>query len=191
MGLFFISVGSQFDWQVIINRPFEVAVLTIGLILGKGLAIAVIAALTGYSRDIAIRAGILLGQGSEFGFAVLAVAITGGLLGLEPSQPIIGTTTRPSRDASRRFASRVPTRPWPRSRPPAKTCGITCCCADLGAPGRTWGNFYATRESRSSPWNSSPKLSTKRARPASRYFSPTAATPGISGLPESKTPGYW
>ncbi|HKJ52865.1 MAG TPA: cation:proton antiporter, partial [Gammaproteobacteria bacterium] len=90
MGLFFISVGSQFDWQVIIIRPFEVAVLTIGLILGKGLAIAVIAALTGYSRDIAIRAGILLGQGSEFGFAVLAVAITGGLLGLEPSQPIIG-----------------------------------------------------------------------------------------------------
>lgn len=90
MGLFFISVGSQFDWQIIINEPFEVAVLTVGLILGKGLAIAVISALAGYSRDIAIRAGILLGQGSEFGFAVLAVAITGGLLGLEPSQPIIG-----------------------------------------------------------------------------------------------------
>jgi CPA2 family monovalent cation:H+ antiporter-2 len=49
----------------------------------------VISALAGYSRDIAIRAGILLGQGSEFGFAVLAVAITGGLLALEPSQPII------------------------------------------------------------------------------------------------------
>ena len=89
MGLFFISVGSQFDWQIIINEPFEVAVLTVGLVFGKGLAIAVISALAGYARDIAIRAGILLGQGSEFGFAVLAVAITGGLLGLEPSQPII------------------------------------------------------------------------------------------------------
>ncbi len=90
MGLFFISIGSQFDWQIIFNEPFEVVIMTIGLILGKGLAIAVISALAGYSRDIAIRAGILLGQGSEFGFAVLAVAITGGLLGLEPSQPIIG-----------------------------------------------------------------------------------------------------
>ncbi|HEY5738817.1 MAG TPA: monovalent cation:proton antiporter-2 (CPA2) family protein [Gammaproteobacteria bacterium] len=89
MGLFFISVGSQFDWQVIINEPFEVAVLTVGLVFGKGFAITVISALAGYARDIAIRAGILLGQGSEFGFAVLAVAITGGLLGLEPSQPII------------------------------------------------------------------------------------------------------
>ena len=90
MGLFFISIGSQFDWQIILNEPFRVAVLTLGLIIGKGFAVTAIAALAGYSRDIAVRAGILLGQGSEFGFAVLAVAITGGLLGLEPSQPIIG-----------------------------------------------------------------------------------------------------
>ena len=89
MGLFFITVGTQFDWHIILTEPLEVAVLTLGLIFGKGLAITLITRLAGYSRSIAIRAGILLGQGSEFGFALLAVAITGGLLALDASQPII------------------------------------------------------------------------------------------------------
>ena len=90
MGLFFISIGSQFDWHVILNEPLEVAILTLGLIFGKGLAITVITSIAGYSREVAIRAGIVLGQGSEFGFALLAVAITSGLVGLAQSQPIIG-----------------------------------------------------------------------------------------------------
>ena len=89
MGLFFISVGSQFDWHIIISDPLTVAVLTLGLIIGKGLAIIVIASYAGNARGIAIKTGILLGQGSEFGFALLAVAITTGLLDLGLSQPII------------------------------------------------------------------------------------------------------
>ena len=89
MGLFFISVGSQFDWHIIFSDAFVVIVLTLGLVVGKGLAIALISNFAGYSRGIAIKAGILLGQGSEFGFAVLAVAITSGLLELGLSQPII------------------------------------------------------------------------------------------------------
>ena len=89
MGLFFISVGSQFDWHVILNETLEVMVLTMGLIAGKGIAIMLITRYSGYSSGVAIRAGILLGQGSEFGFALLAVTITSGLLSLELSQPII------------------------------------------------------------------------------------------------------
>ena len=89
MGLFFISVGSQFDWRIILDESLEVAVLTLGLIAGKGIAIMLITRLAGYTAGIAVRAGILLGQGSEFGFALLAVAITSGLLNLELSQPII------------------------------------------------------------------------------------------------------
>ena len=89
MGLFFISVGSQFDWQVILNDTLVVTVLTLGLVFGKGLAIILITYLAGFGRGIAIKSGILLGQGSEFGFAVLAVAIATGLMDLELSQPII------------------------------------------------------------------------------------------------------
>ena len=65
-----------FNWQVILVEPLAVVVLTLGLIAGKGIAITIITNIAGYSRGIAIRTGILLGQGSEFGFAVLAVAIT-------------------------------------------------------------------------------------------------------------------
>lgn len=89
MGLFFISVGSQFDWQIIINDTLDVLVLTMGLVIGKGGAIMLITRFAGFDKAIAIRAGILLGQGSEFGFALLALALSTGLLPLTLSQPII------------------------------------------------------------------------------------------------------
>ena len=89
LGLFFIIVGAEFDWHIFLDEAFEVSVMTIGLIFGKGLAVALIAMAARYERGVAIRAGILLGQGSEFGFALLAVAITTGLISLDLSQPII------------------------------------------------------------------------------------------------------
>jgi len=89
MGLFFISVGTQFDWQVIVQEPLQVLVLTLGLIVGKGLAVALIARMAGYANGVAVRAGMALGQGSEFGFAILGVALGAGLLTIDISQPII------------------------------------------------------------------------------------------------------
>ncbi len=89
MGLFFISVGTQFDWQVIVQEPLQVLVLTLGLIVGKGLAVALIARLAGYPNGVAARSGMALGQGSEFGFAILGVALGAGLLTIDISQPII------------------------------------------------------------------------------------------------------
>jgi CPA2 family monovalent cation:H+ antiporter-2 len=88
MGLFFISVGSQFDWQIVLREPFEVIALTVGLLIGKSVAVALIARLFGYETGVSIRSGIALGQGSEFGFALLAIGISSGLLTLGISQPI-------------------------------------------------------------------------------------------------------
>lgn len=89
MGLFFISVGSQFDWAIIISEPVAVLVLSMGLVFGKGIAIMVITRWAGFEKGVAIRAGIVLGQGSEFGFALLALALSTGLLEIGLSQPII------------------------------------------------------------------------------------------------------
>jgi CPA2 family monovalent cation:H+ antiporter-2 len=89
MGLFFISVGSLLDWTIIVNDPISVIVLTCGLMIGKGLAIMIITRLAGHDKGVAIRSGLVLGQGSEFGFAVLTVAIAEHLLSIELSQPII------------------------------------------------------------------------------------------------------
>jgi CPA2 family monovalent cation:H+ antiporter-2 len=89
MGLFFISVGSQFDWTIILSEPIAVLVLTLGLMLGKGMAIMIITRWAGFEKGVAIRAGLVLGQGSEFGFALLALALSTGLLEIGLSQPII------------------------------------------------------------------------------------------------------
>lgn len=89
MGLFFISVGTQFNWHIVLSQPFEVFVLTSGIMFGKGVVIMIITYLFGYERGVAIRSGLVLGQGSEFGFALLALSLSLGLLSLEVSQPII------------------------------------------------------------------------------------------------------
>lgn len=91
MGLFFISVGTQFNWQIVLDKPLEVFVLTTGIMFGKGVAIAIITRLFGYEKGVAIRSGLVLGQGSEFGFAILALSLSLGVLDLNVSQPIIAS----------------------------------------------------------------------------------------------------
>lgn len=89
MGLFFISVGTQFDWRILLTDPIDVLLLTLILVVGKGITVALITRVFGFETGVAMRSGISLGQGSEFGFAILGVALGTGLLQLEYSQPII------------------------------------------------------------------------------------------------------
>lgn len=92
MGLFFISVGAQLDTSIILKEWFWIALLTAGLIIGKGAVIAILTRLVGYESPTAFRTGLILGQAGEFSFAVLVVAIGNGLLTLEETQPIIAAT---------------------------------------------------------------------------------------------------
>ncbi len=89
VGLFFISVGAQLDLTVILREWFWIGLLTAGLIIGKGAVIVILTRLFGYEMPVAFRTGLVLGQAGEFGFAILVLAITSGLLGLEETQPII------------------------------------------------------------------------------------------------------
>jgi len=89
MGLFFISVGTQFNWHIIITDPLAVLVLTLGLMFGKSIAVMLITRVAGHETGVSIRAGLSLGQGSEFGFALLGVALGSGLLSPELNQPIV------------------------------------------------------------------------------------------------------
>jgi CPA2 family monovalent cation:H+ antiporter-2 len=89
MGLFFISVGAQLDVSIIFREWFWIGLLTTGLVVGKGIVIAILTRLLGYELPIAFRTGLILGQAGEFGFAVLMVAISNNLLTLQETQPII------------------------------------------------------------------------------------------------------
>jgi CPA2 family monovalent cation:H+ antiporter-2 len=57
--------------------------------IGKSVAIMIITRLAGHQTGVAIRSGLSLGQGSEFGFALLGVALSSGLLSIQLSQPIV------------------------------------------------------------------------------------------------------
>lgn len=89
LGLFFISVGMELNPAVLPDLWPWISLLVLGLIAGKG---SVIAMLTWwYSGDPAtgIRTGLVLGHGGEFGLALLALALSTGLLDAADSQPIL------------------------------------------------------------------------------------------------------
>jgi len=89
MGLFFIQVGMQLDPVNLTKYTPWLLVLVPGIILGKGAVIALLAWAWGYGVKVALRTGIVLGQGSEFGFAVVILALTQGLIDADTGQPVI------------------------------------------------------------------------------------------------------
>ncbi len=89
MGLFFITVGTQLDIMALPGILHWVALLLIGLVVGKGLLIAALVRLGGHESGVALRTGVVLAQGGEFGFALLALALGNKLLSPEQSQPVL------------------------------------------------------------------------------------------------------
>ena len=80
LGLFFLSVGMGIDWRVVLEQPILVLSSAIGLILLKvainfGLALA-----WRLPRHRAGEVAIMLGQAGEFGFLVINLSVTVGLL---------------------------------------------------------------------------------------------------------------
>jgi len=89
LGLFFISVGMQLNLAVIPGLWPWILLLVLGLVAGKG---GVIAALTWWfsgSACVGLRTGAVLAHGGEFGLALLALALSTGLLSLTDAQPIL------------------------------------------------------------------------------------------------------
>ena len=89
MGLFFITVGMYLDLAAVPPMLHWVLLLVAGVVLGKGLLIAGLVRLGRHDTGVALRTGIVLAQGGEFGFALLALALGNGLLTTGDSQPVI------------------------------------------------------------------------------------------------------
>ena len=89
MGVFFITVGMHLDLAALPPILHWVLLLVLGLVLGKGLLIAALVRLGGHESGVAMRTGMVLAQGGEFGFALLALALGNGLLSANDSQPVI------------------------------------------------------------------------------------------------------
>jgi CPA2 family monovalent cation:H+ antiporter-2 len=86
MGLFFMSVGMNVDPAAFLREPLWLPVSVFGLILLKSLIAAISLRIGGLSRAASVEGGLLLGQGGEFAFIIMAIAITSQLIDYEVGQ---------------------------------------------------------------------------------------------------------
>lgn len=80
MGLFFMTVGMTIDTRQILDAPLWLASFVLGLVLIKGVVVAVLFRIGGLPWGRAVEGGLLLGQGGEFAFIVIGYAATSGVL---------------------------------------------------------------------------------------------------------------
>lgn len=86
LGLFFLSVGMGIDIAQVAAKPIWLAASVVGLFLIKGAIFYVLARAFGRPRSVALESALLLGQGGEFAFLVVGLALTLGLLPNDTAQ---------------------------------------------------------------------------------------------------------
>jgi monovalent cation:H+ antiporter-2, CPA2 family len=86
LGLFFVSIGMLIQPALIPSIWFVTLLGAVGLLLVKLLLVTVIVILSGIDKQTALRIGMLLAVGGEFGFALLAIGLDAGLLDEQPAQ---------------------------------------------------------------------------------------------------------
>lgn len=89
LGLFFITVGMYLDPLLMGHSLPIIFLLVCVLIAGKGALVAYLVMRLGMSREIAWRTGITLGQGGEFGIAILTLMVQKDLAEPETIQPLL------------------------------------------------------------------------------------------------------
>lgn len=89
LGLFFITVGAKLDLAALPGVWVEALVLLVALVVGKGLIIGLLTRFYGQEPGVAVRTGLVLAQGGEFGFALLALALNRGLIDGPASQSVL------------------------------------------------------------------------------------------------------
>ena len=80
LGLFFITVGMLLDLGGLLPRMPLVLLLTAAIVLFKALIIWGIVRLSGKEAGVAVRTAVVLAQGGEFGFALVALALDAGVM---------------------------------------------------------------------------------------------------------------
>ena len=92
IGLFFITIGTLLDLQLLIRQWWLVLLLLVGLQLAKMVIVTLVARLGTDNSRKALRAGIVMAQGGEFGFALLTLMLSDRLADSAIIQPLLAAT---------------------------------------------------------------------------------------------------
>ncbi len=74
LGVFFFTVGMRVDVRELVQEPLLLLACVAGLILAKGIVVAVLARVFGLHWPAAVESGMLLGPGGEFAFVIIGMA---------------------------------------------------------------------------------------------------------------------
>jgi len=89
LGLFFVTIGMQLDFASLPRHAWTLAWLIPALIVGKTVLNTVVARLVGGRPEAALRSGVSLAQGGEFGLLLLSMATGLQLLPQSNAQPLL------------------------------------------------------------------------------------------------------
>jgi CPA2 family monovalent cation:H+ antiporter-2 len=89
LGLFFISVGMMLDLRVL-QQEFQLILLLLFVMISlKTLLMVIVGRLAGLSTFKAVRTGLVLSTGGEFGIAILTILMQGKVVPAEVTQPLL------------------------------------------------------------------------------------------------------
>lgn len=89
LALFFISIGMLLNIQLLPQIWPWVLLLLSALILFKLILISFLCRIFGWDWAVSVRTGLILAHGGEFGFAILALALSGNLLPFDYGQVVL------------------------------------------------------------------------------------------------------
>ncbi|MGH8244417.1 MAG: cation:proton antiporter [Steroidobacteraceae bacterium] len=93
LGLFFVTIGMQLDVPALLDQLGVVILLLAGLLLVKAAIVTLAARPFAGQWFKALRSGIVLSPGGEFGFALLALLLDNRLIGAAFMQPVLAAIT--------------------------------------------------------------------------------------------------
>lgn len=88
LGFFFITVGMVIELPVLLGSWYWVLLTGVGMMAFKGLVVFALARLADERHDAA-RTALILANGGEFGFALIALALSAGLIDPQGSQIVL------------------------------------------------------------------------------------------------------
>jgi CPA2 family monovalent cation:H+ antiporter-2 len=92
LGLFFITIGMLLDITLVFKEWQIIMMVSFAFMVAKGGIVALLMYLGKIGTRVeSVRAGILLCQGSEFGFAVMLLAISNNILNERTSQIVLAS----------------------------------------------------------------------------------------------------
>ena len=93
LGLFFVTIGMRLDMRLILEQALVVTALLGGILVLKTAVVTLVSRRSSGSWFKSLRTGIVLSEGGEFGFALIALLLQNRLLAQDTTQLLLAAIT--------------------------------------------------------------------------------------------------